>query len=571
MMLIDATVSILLLLFLFHICECTEVDIEFKHAFAVLDAIKPVFPSITLGDIKRSRVSLKAQVVLKYMVAPASSFSPTSDDHLNTLREAIREVYVDKHSTSTAYLRDMVDMMESGLYDFFEANPQSHERQHFITNIILHKGEDTQNDTQEQDLTARIQKHLERTLADDYAYDLISVYMWFPVNNKVNKLPTIFSVPFVAVDEKQLAIRYHLMRDVKVPVVQGYPNLYFLGMYVREDFLLWKHQQDPKLTWELTLYNELKSESIAVDPEETDKTIALHSFEKLLGFLRDPLIKAILKPLADRIIRARSSSMAPLNPWTSLIERILTKDDVNDTQLKQDFIAIKNLHGVSFMELYRSFEDALNTLQDRDGNVQPCPSFEISRTLYCDGWPKDFHVPFSSYLSIPKQFSQIDVSLYDNLIVVRTFVKPEEIAEIKEGYNIEDSPPIKIIDCQESAYLLGHWIINASIRLSFYGKQSFVEYLRQEQPAIVRFIGLNRIENKIIMPVVSEVKQKDELEHAKDEHERPLIAVEPIVLTENKTITSGDKKLEKVEKEIDETDSEKPLSEELQEKKGSTS
>ena len=196
--------------------------------------------------------------------------------------------------------------MCSGLKDFFEANPQNHERQHFITNVCLPYGEDTQNDTEEQDLTARIQKHLERTLADDYAYDLISVYMLEPVNNKVHKLPALFSVAFGAIDDSRFAIRYHLMRDVKVPAVQDCPDEYFLGMYVREDFLLWKHQQDPRLTWESTLYNELKiSAPIAVDPEETDKAIALHSFEKLLGFLRDPPIKAILKPFADIIIRAR--------------------------------------------------------------------------------------------------------------------------------------------------------------------------------------------------------------------------------------------------------------------------
>ena len=573
MMLIDATVSILLLLFLFHICECTEVDIEFKHAFAVLDAIKPVFPSITLGDIKQNSLSSKSRAVLEYMIAPASSSPPISDDHLNALREAIREAYTNRYYIM-AYLREILDNMHSGLKMFFVASPKNHERQRFIKNIILHKGENTRDESEEQDLTARIQKHLERTLADDYAYDLISVYMWFPVNNKVNKLPSFFSVPFGAVDDSKLVIRYHLMRDVKVPAVQDRRDEYFLGMYVREDFLLWKHRQDPQSTWESTLYNELKSESIAVDPEETDKTIALHSFEKLLGFLRDPLIKAILKPLADRIIRARSSSMALLRPWTTLIEQILTEGDVSDehdTKLKQDLIAIKHLHGASFVKLYDLFaQEALRTLQDRDGNVQPRPTFAINKTVYCDEWPQGFHVPSSSYLPIPEQFSEIDVSLCDNLIVVRTFVKPKEITDIKKCHFSEDSPSIEIRN-RGSAYLLGHWIINASIRLSFYGKQSFVEYLRQEQPAIVRFIGLNRIENKIIMPVVSEVKQKDELEHAKDEYERPLIAVEPIVLTENKTITSGDKKLEKVEKEIDETDSEKPLSEELQEKKGSTS
>ena len=285
------------------------------------------------------------------------------------------------------------------------------------------------------------------------------------------------------------------------------------------------------------------------------------------------MIKAILKPLADIIIRARSSSTDPLSPWTTLIERILIEGDVNDehdNKLKQDFIAIKHLHGASFLKLYDLFADTLNTLQDREVNFQLCPNFAIEEIFYRDEWPEDFHVPSSPYLPIPEQFSQIDVYMYNDLIVVRTFLKPEEITGIKEGRSTKDSPPIEIRN-RDSAYLLGNWIINASIRLSFYGKQSFVEDLRREQPATVRFIGLNRIENKIIMPVVSEVKQKDELEHAKDEHERPLIAVEPIVLTENKTITSGDKKLEKVEKEIDETDSEKPLSEELQEKKGSTS
>ena len=235
MMLIDITVSIVLLTFLFHICECAEGKAEFENAFAVLDAIKPAFPSITLGDIKRSRVSSKVQVVLEYMVAPASSFPPISDDHLNALRKAIREAYTNNNSLRVAYLRDMVDMMESGLYDF-KANSQSHERQHFITNIYLFNGEDTQNDTEEQNLTARIQKHLERTLADDYAYDLISVHMFYPENNKVNKLPAIFSVPFGSVDGKKLVIRYRLMRDVKVPAVQDRPYEYFLGMYVREDF-----------------------------------------------------------------------------------------------------------------------------------------------------------------------------------------------------------------------------------------------------------------------------------------------------------------------------------------------
>ena len=299
------------------------------------------------------------------------------------------------------------------------------------------------------------------------------------------------------------------MRDVKIPAVQDHPNQYFLGMYVREDFLLWKHQQNPQLTWESILYNELKiSAPLAVDPEETDKAIALHSFEKLLGFLRDPLIKAILKPLADTIIRARSSSVDALDPWTTLIERILTEGDVNDTKLKQDFIAIKNLHGASFMQLYDLFEDALDTLQERDGNVQPCPIFPIDNNVYCDEWPNGFHVPSRPYLSIPEQFSQIDVSLYDNSTVVRTFVKPEEITDIKEGRDIEDSPPFEIRNRYGLAYLLGNWIFNANIRLSFYGKQSVMDYLQQEHPAIVRFIGLNRIENKIIMPNVSEVERK---------------------------------------------------------------
>ena len=380
-------------------------------------------------------------------------------------------------------------------------------------------------------------------------------------------------MPFGALDDSQLVIRYYLMRDVKVPVVQDCPDLYFLGMYVREDFLLWKHQQDPQLTWESALYNELKSESIAVDPEETDKTIALHSFEKLLGFLRDPLIKAILKPLADRIIRTRSSSTAPLDPWTTLIERILIESDASgehETKLKQDFIAIKHLHGASFVKLYNLFEDALDTLQEHDGNVQPRPTFAICKIFYCNEWPKDFHVPSSPYLSILEQFSEIDVSFYDNLIVVRTFVKPEEITDIKGGYNIEDSPPIEIRN-DGSAYLLGNWIFNVNIRLSFYGKQSFMEYLWREQPATVRFIGLNRIENKIIMPNVSEVNQEEQndvAEDAKDKSEGPQIAVKPIVLpTENKKITSVDKRPQMIEKEIGETDSEKPLTEEKEKKK----
>ena len=569
MMLIDITVFILLLTFLFHNCECAERDIEFKHAFAVLDAIKPAFPpTITPADIKRSGVSSKSQAVLEYMVAPASSSPPILDDHLDALREAIRVAYTDHYSTRKPCLRDILDKMCSGLMIFFVASPENHERQHFIDNVILSHGEDTQNDTEEQDLTARIQKHLERTLVDDYAYDLISVYMSNPVNNKAHKLPAFFPVPFGAVDEKQLVIRYHLMRDVKVPAVQDRPNQYFLGIYVREDFLLWKHQQDPQLTWESTLYNELKSASQAINPEETDKAIALHSFKKLLGFLRDPLIKAILKPLADRIIRARSSSMDPFSPWTTLIERILTEGDVNDTKLKQDFIAIKHLHGASFVRLYRLFsEDALNTLQEREENVQPRPIFAIEKNVYCDEWPQDFHVPSSPYLSIPEQFSEIDVYWHSNLIVVRTFVKPEETTDIKEGYNREDSPPIEIKN-HGSAYLLGNWIINASIRLSFYGKQSIIDYLRQEQPATVRFIGLNRMENKIIMPDVNEEEQNDVVEDTKDEYEQPLIAVKPIVLpTGDEKITSVDKRPQMIEKEIDETGREKPLTEEREKKR----
>ena len=573
MLLIDITVSIVLLIFLFHICECAEGKAEFENAFAVLDAIKPAFPStITLEEINRSTATLPEQVVLEYMVTPASSSSPISDDHLNALKEAIKVAYTNNNSNRKAYLWDILDKMESGLKDFFEANPENHERQHLFRNTILFDGEDTQNDTEEQDLTARIQKYLERTLFDDYAYDLISVYILFPVNNKVHKLPTFFSVPFGAVDEEQLVIRYHLMRDVKVPAVQDRPDEYFLGMYVREDLLLWKHQQDPQLAWESTLYNELKSVPLAVDPEEMDKAIALHSFEKLLGFLRDPLIKAILKPLADRIIRARSSSMAPLDLWTTLIERILTEgdvDDEHDTKLKQDFITIKHSHGASFMKLYRSFaSDALRKLQEHDRNVQSRPNFSIYKTFYCDKWPEDFHVPSSPYLSNSEQFSEINVSRCSNLFAVRTFVRLEEITDIKEGRDIEDSPPIEIRNRYGSAYLLGHWIINASIRLSFYGKQSFVEDLRREQPAIVRFIGLDRIENKIIMPDVNEEEQNDVVEDAKDEYEQPLIAVKPIVLpTGDEKITSVDKRLQMIEKEIDETDSEKPLTEEREKKR----
>ena len=179
-------------------------------------------------------------------------------------------------------------------------------------------------------------------------------------------------------------------------------------------------------------------------------------------------------------------------------------------------------------------------------------------------------MPSSSYLSIPEQFSEIDVSQHDNLTVVRTFVKPEEITDIKEGYNREDSPPIEIKN-HGSAYLLGNWIINASIRLSFYGKQSFVEDSWREQPATVRFIGLNRIENKIIMPNVNEVNQEEQndvAEDAKDEYEQPLIAVKPIVLpTGDEKITSVDKRLQLIEKEIDETGREKSLTEEKEKKR----
>ena len=570
MLIFDITVSIVLLIFLFHICECAEGKAEFENAFAVLDAIKPAFPSITLGDIKRSRVSSKVQVVLEYMVAPASSVPPISDDHLNALRKAIREAYTNENSNRKAYLRNILDNICSGLKKFFEANPENRARTHFIKNTILSYGEDTQNDTEEQDLTARIQKHLERALADDYAYHLISVYMIRPVRNKVHKLPAFFSVLFGAVDENQLVIRYHLMRDVKIPAVQDHPDQYFLGMYVREDFLLWKHQQDPQLTWESTLYNELKSSApLAVDPEEMDKAIALHSFEKLLGFLRDPLIKAILKPFADTIIRARSSSMDALSPWTALIERILTEGVVNnehDTKLKQDFIAIKHLHGASFLKLYDLFaDDALDTLQYRDGNVQPRPNFSIGEIFYCNEWPREFHVPSMPYLPIPEQFSQIDVSLYDDSIVVRTFVKPEEIADIKEGHDIDDSPPTEIRN-DGSAYLLGNWIFNVNIRLSFYGKQSVMDYLQQEQPATVRFIGLNRIENKIVMPDVNEEAQNDVVEDAKDEYEQPLIAVKPIVLpTGDEKISSVDKRPQMIE--IDETGREKSLTEEKEKKR----
>ena len=567
---IDITVSILLLSFLFHICKCTQDDVAFENTFAVLDAIKPAFPSITLEDIERSGLSSReSQTILEYMVAPTSSVSPVSDDPLNALRQAIRDTHTSNGSTSIACLRNIVDMMESGLNDFFEANPQNHERQHFITDVDLYNGEDTQNDAEEQDLTARIQKHLERTLVDNYACDLISVHMWFPVNNKVHKLPAFFTVPFGAVDEKQLVIRYHLMRDVKIPAVQESPNQYFLGMYVREDFLLWKHQQNPQLTWESTLYNELKiSAPLAVDPEETDKAIALHSFEKLLGFLRDPLIKAILKPLADTILRTQSSSMDPLNSWATLIERILTEGDVNDTKLKHDFIAIKNLQGASFVQLYGLFaEDTLIKLQNLHGNIQFRPNFAIRQTFYCDKWPEDFHVPSSPYLSISEQFSRINFFRCGNLISLRTFVMPEEITEIKEGRDTKDSPPIEIRN-RGLAYLLGNWIFNANIRLSFYGKRMFMNYLQQEHPATVRFIGLNRIENKIIMSDVSGEEQNDVVEDAKDEYEQPLIAVKPIVLpTGDEKITSVDKRPQMIEKEIDETGREKPLTEEREKKR----
>ena len=91
MLLIDITVFILLLTFLFHICECTQDDVAFENAFAVLDAIKPVFPSITPEDIKQVGLSSKSRTVLEYMVAPASSSPPILDDHLNALREVIRE------------------------------------------------------------------------------------------------------------------------------------------------------------------------------------------------------------------------------------------------------------------------------------------------------------------------------------------------------------------------------------------------------------------------------------------------------------------------------------------------
>ena len=177
-------------------------------------------------------------------------------------------------------------------------------------------------------------------------------------------------------------------------------------------------------------------------------------------------------------------------------------------------------------------------------------------------------MPSWPYLSIPEQFSQISVSFYDNLTVVRTFVKPEEVTDIKEGYNREDSPPIEIRNRHGSAYLLGNWIFNANIRLSFYGKQSFVEYLQQEQPATVRFIGLNRIENKIIMSDVSGEEQNDVVEDAKDEYEQPLIAVKPIVLpTGDEKITSVDKRPQMIEKEIDETGREKSLTEEREKKR----
>ena len=228
MMLIDITVSIVLLFFLFHICECTQHDVAFRNAFAVLDAIKPAFPSITLEEIKQVGLSSKAQAVLKYMVEPVSSSPLTSDSHLNVLREAIREEYTSNNPYRAPDLQDFLYYMNLGLKEFFKVNPQNHERQHFITDVDLYNGEDTQNDAEEQDLTARIQGHLERTLADGCACDLISVYMIRPVRSKIHKLPAIFSVPFGAVDEKQLVIRYHLMRDVKVPAVQDRTDEYFL-------------------------------------------------------------------------------------------------------------------------------------------------------------------------------------------------------------------------------------------------------------------------------------------------------------------------------------------------------
>ena len=206
MLLFNATVFILLLAFLFHNCECTGGQVEFENAFAVLDAIKPAFPSaISPENINLDTVNLPQKVVLEYMVAPASSVPLTSDDHLNALRGVIREVYTNNYSIRKAYLRDILDKMRSGLKNFFETNPENRAHNHFIRNIILRDGEGTQNDTEEQDLTARIQKYLERTLADDYAYDLISVWMLEPVNNKAHKLPAFFPVLFGAVDENNLS------------------------------------------------------------------------------------------------------------------------------------------------------------------------------------------------------------------------------------------------------------------------------------------------------------------------------------------------------------------------------
>ena len=70
------------------------------------------------------------------------------------------------------------------------------------------------------------------------------------------------------------------------------------------------------------------------------------------------------------------------------------------------------------------------------------------------------------------------------------------------------------------------------------------------------------------MPIVSEAKQRDELEHEKDENERPGIAVKPIVLpTGDEKITSVDKRPQMIEKEIDETGREKPLTEEREKKR----
>ena len=172
-----------------------------------------------------------------------------------------------------------------------------------------------------------------------------------------------------------------------------------------------------------------------------------------------------MKPLADRIIRTRSSSTAPLDPWITLIERILIESDASgehETKLKQDLIAIKRLHGTSFVKLYKLFaDDALNTLQEHDGKFSLVLFLHIQKIFYCNEWPKDFHVPYNSYLPIPQQFSNIDVPQDKNLIVVKTFVKSGEITEFEEGYDTEDSPQIEIKDNNESAYLLGNWIFNA--------------------------------------------------------------------------------------------------------------